>query len=229
MPGIARRLPARRPPPAGPSTPPCRPSRSRSRTGGIGETGRRQHRDDALHIRDRRRGVVARQGHLRRLARGAARGSRPVDRDAQARSVHQRRSGHDEPVPARRGVRHPRRCRDRSRSRSLRALRAHQDEPGQQLHDRPRLRDGHLERAPWRLPRRDGAGHPAHHRRDSPPRRRRRRRGGRRPRRDRRHGRRHRVAAVLRGDPPDGRRAPSRAHAVPAPDPRCLTSRAPGR
>ena len=36
--------------------------------------------------------------------------------------------------------------------------------------------------------------------------------------RDRRHGRRHRVAAVPRGDPPDGRRAGPRQRAVHAPD-----------
>jgi hypothetical protein len=57
--------------------------------------------------------------------------------------------------------------------------------------------------APRRVPRRDGAGHPAHHRRDQAlhqaGRRRRRRLHG----RDRRHGRRHRVAAVPRGHPPD--------------------------
>ena len=58
--------------------------------------------------------------------------------------------------------------------------------------------------AQGRVPRRDRAGDPAHHERDQgahPPR----RRGDRRRRRhhrDRRHGRRHRVAAVPRGDPP---------------------------
>ena len=36
----------------------------------------------------------------------------------------------------------------------------------EQLHHRPHLRGGHLEGAPRRVPRRDGAGHPAHHRRD---------------------------------------------------------------
>ena len=40
----------------------------------------------------------------------------------QARSLPQRRSGHDEPYPARRGLRHRRRRRDRSRPRPLRAL-----------------------------------------------------------------------------------------------------------
>ena len=41
---------------------------------------------------------------------------------AQARPLSQRRSGHDEPDPARRGVRHRRRRRDRPRPRPLRAL-----------------------------------------------------------------------------------------------------------
>ncbi len=41
---------------------------------------------------------------------------------AQARPLSQRRSGHHEPVPARRGVRHRRRRRDRPRPGPLRAL-----------------------------------------------------------------------------------------------------------
>ena len=45
--------------------------------------------------------------------------------------------GHDEPVPARRGLRHRRRRRDRPRSRTLRALRLDADEPEEQLHHRP--------------------------------------------------------------------------------------------
>ena len=48
------------------------------------------------------------EGHRRRFARRHSRGPRPEGRDGQARSLHQRRSGHDEPVPARRGVRHRR-------------------------------------------------------------------------------------------------------------------------
>ena len=43
--------------------------------------------------------------------------------DAEARPVHQRRPRHDEPVPARGGVRHRRQGRDRPRPRPLRALR----------------------------------------------------------------------------------------------------------
>ena len=58
--------------------------------------------------------------------------------------------------------------------------------------------------AQGRLPRRDGAGDPAHHERDqgAHPARRRGDRRRRRHLRDRRHRRRHRVAAVPRGDPP---------------------------
>ena len=47
----------------------------------------------------------------------------PAGHDAEARPVHQRRPRHDEPLPARRGVRHRRRRRDRPRPRPLRALR----------------------------------------------------------------------------------------------------------
>jgi hypothetical protein len=47
----------------------------------------------------------------------------PQGHDDEARPLHQRRSGHHEPVPARRGVRHRRRRRDRPRPRPLRALR----------------------------------------------------------------------------------------------------------
>jgi tRNA(Ile)-lysidine synthetase-like protein len=92
------------------------------------------------------------------------RGARPEDRDGQARPVHQRRSGHDEPVPARRGVRHRRRHRDRPGSGALRALRAHDHRAQQQFHHRAHLRARHRQGAPRRLPRRDRAGHPAHHR-----------------------------------------------------------------
>ena len=69
-----------------------------------------------------------------------------------------------------------------------------------------------------RLPRRDRAGDPAHHRRDQalhpPGRRRCRRVHG----RDRRHGRRHRVAAVPRGDSPARSRARPEQRPVHAPD-----------
>ena len=75
-----------------------------------------------VHLRDRRRGVVARQGPRRRLDRRAARRPRLPGHAAEVRPLHQRRPGHDEPVPARRGLRHRRRGRDRPRPRPLRAL-----------------------------------------------------------------------------------------------------------
>ena len=66
-------------------------------------------------------------------ARGSARGH------AEARPLPQRRSRHDEPVPARRGLRHRGRRRDRPRRRALRAL----PRPGPvrqgQRHHRPDL------------------------------------------------------------------------------------------
>ena len=76
-------------------------------------------------------------------------------------------------------------------------------EPRLQLHHRQDLPVRHREGAAGRLPRQDRAGHPARHRRDQGrhPQAGRRRRG-RGHHRDRRHGRRHRGAAVPRGDPP---------------------------
>ena len=61
---------------------------------------------DQIHLRDRRRGVVARQGPGGGFDRRAARGPRLQGHAAEVRPLHQRRSGHDEPVPARRGLRH---------------------------------------------------------------------------------------------------------------------------
>jgi 3-deoxy-manno-octulosonate cytidylyltransferase (CMP-KDO synthetase) len=49
--------------------------------------------------------------------------------DAEARPLHQRRPRHDEPLPARRGLRHRRRRRDRPRPRALRALHARAHHP----------------------------------------------------------------------------------------------------
>ena len=71
-------------------------------------------------------------------------------------------------------------------------------------HRRRDLQLGHPARAPRRLPGRDGPGDPAHHRRDQEPHQAGRRVDGRRHRdhRDRRHGGRHRVAAVPRGAAP---------------------------
>ena len=55
----------------------------------------------------------ARQGHRVRLDRPPAARPRPLRRAPEVRPIHQRRPGHDEPVPARRGVRHRGRRRDR--------------------------------------------------------------------------------------------------------------------
>ena len=112
--------------------------------------------------------------------------------------------GHDEPLPARRGLRDQRRCGDRSRHRSLRAVPRHRPQPDRQRHDGAGLLHRHRQGAPRRLPRRHRAGDPAHHQRDQGPHprdgRSRHRRGH---HRDRRHGRRHRVAALPRGCAPD--------------------------
>ena len=81
--------------------------------------------DHQIHLRHRRRRVVARQGARRRLDRLPARGPRLQGHAAEVRPVHQRRPGHDEPVPARRGLRHRRRRGDRPRPRPLRALHQH--------------------------------------------------------------------------------------------------------
>ena len=121
---------------------------------------------DQVRLRDRRRRFLPREGHRRRLPRRDPRIPRHQRHQSQARSLHQRRSGHDEPVPARRGVRHRGRRRDRPRPRPLRALHRREDEQAQQLHHRPDLRERDQQGAPRRLPRRHGAGDPAHHRRD---------------------------------------------------------------
>ena len=80
-----------------------------------------------VRLRHRRRRLGAREGNRRRLARPAAEGARPRGAGAEVRPVPERRPGHDEPVPARRGVRHRGRRRDRPRHRPLRAL--HRREP----------------------------------------------------------------------------------------------------
>ncbi len=171
--------------------------------------------EDATHgevcLCDRRRDLLSGQGHHRRQRRSHPQGARPAGLDPQARSVHQRGSGHDEPVPARRGLRHRRRRRDGPRPRALRAIHRREPVAALQRHDRPDLPGGHRQGAPRRLPRRHGPGHPAHHQRDQGTDRagRPRRRSGCRDRRGRRDRRRHRITAVPRGHPPDaqGRRA----------------------
>ena len=97
--------------------------------------------------------------------------------------------------------------------------------PGEQHHDRPHLPVRHHQGTPRRVPRLDGAGHPAHHRRDQgrhPP-----ARPGprRRHHRDRRHRRRHRVAAVPRGDPPVPAGARARQRPVHPPHARAVHRR----
>ena len=169
---------------------------------------RREREFDQVHLRDGRGGLLARQGPRLRLDRGAARGARLPGRDDEVRPVHQRRSRHHEPLPARRGLRHGGRRRDRPRPRALRALHALRHLEGLEHHHRQGLRQRDRARAARRLPRPHGAGDPAHHRRDQvldPP------GGERRPgtrgrrrgdRRDRRHGRRHRGPALPRGGAP---------------------------
>ena len=73
--------------------------------------------------------------------------------------------GHHVALPARRGLRHRRRCRDRSRSRPLRALhRPARDAPGQH-HHRPHLSGDPRQGAARRLPRRHHPGHSPRHQR----------------------------------------------------------------
>ena len=90
--------------------------------------------------------------------------------DAEARPLPQRRPRDDEPVPARRGVRHQRRRRDRPRHRPLRAVPRHRPRPDRERHDRAGLLERDRQGAPRRLPRRHRPGDPAHHQRDQGPR-----------------------------------------------------------
>ncbi len=174
--------------------------------------------NDQVRLRDRRRRVLAGEGHRRRVPGRDPRVARRPRHQSQARPLHQRRPRHDVAVPARRGVRHRRRRRDRPRPRPLRALHRRADGEAQQLHHRPDLRERDPQGAPRRLPRRHRAGHPAHHRRDQglDPDGRRRCRG--RRRRGRRHRRRHRVAAVPGGDPPARHHAGPRQRLLHPPD-----------
>ena len=75
-----------------------------------------------VHLRDRRSRLVARQGSCRGFDRPHPRKPRLQGVSTETRPLHQRRPRHDEPVPARRGVRHRRRHRDRSRPGTLRTL-----------------------------------------------------------------------------------------------------------
>ena len=85
---------------------------------------------------------------------------------AKARPVHQRRSGHDEPLPARRGLRAGRRQRNRPRPGPLRAVHQQPAEPPLELHHRPDLSVGDRKGAARRVSGPDRAGHSPHHQRD---------------------------------------------------------------
>ena len=159
---------------------------------------------DQAYLRHWRRRLVPRQGHHGCLAGAPSQVARLQGHDAEGRSLPQRRPGHHEPVPARRGLRHRGRLRERPRPRPLRALHRREPHPQLQLHHRCHLPEPHRPRAPRRLPRRHGAGHPARHQRHQgalPPHRGadRRRRGDHRAGR---HHRRHREPAVPRGHAP---------------------------
>ncbi len=146
----------------------------------------------------------------------------------QARSLSQCRSGHDEPVSARRGVRHRRRRRDRSRPRPLRALHRAPGLQGGLRHHRPHLPGDHRPASA----RGDYLGATVQvipHVTDaikafvlS---------GNERCRlravRDRRHGRRHRGDAVPGGDPPDRQRPAARRRRLYPPDAAALHPVAP--
>ena len=133
--------------------------------------------------------------------------------------------GHDVAVRARRGLRHRRRRGDRPRPRPLRALHRRGgaadrfDLLGADLFQRAG------EGAARRLPRADDPGDPARHQRDQglPPHRR--GRGRLHALRDRRHRRRHRGLAVLRGDPPVRPGQAARAVHLHAPDAPALHGR----
>ena len=126
----------------------------------------RARRHGQVRLRHRRRRLVARQGDHRRLARPAAQGARAEGAGAEVRPVHQRRPGDDEPVPARRGVRHRGRRRDRPRHRPLRALHRREPLARGEPHRRRRLGPRAAQGAQGRVPRLDRAGDPAHHERD---------------------------------------------------------------
>ena len=121
---------------------------------------------DAVRVHHRRRGLLPRQGNCFGGAWRAAANARLFRAAAQARPVPERRSGHDEPVPARRGLRHRRWRRDRPRPWALRALHRRPGQPLRQRHHRAHLCRGDRQGAPRRLPGRHRAGDPAHHRRD---------------------------------------------------------------
>ena len=164
---------------------------------------------DEVRLRHRRRCVLSRQGTDSEFAGRPALQPWPPGHHAEAGPLPQRRPRNDEPVPARRGVRHRGRRGDRPRRRALRAVPRHRPlRPGER-DDRPGVLRGDRQGAARGVPRRHRAGHPAHHQRDQVADHGRRRgpgAGRRRHHRDRRHGRRHRVAALPRGRPPGAAR-----------------------
>ncbi len=119
-----------------------------------------------VRVRHGRRRLGAREGDRRRVARPSPQGTRPRSPGAEVRPVPERRPGHDEPVPARRGVRHRGRRRDRPRHRTLRAVHRREPLPQREPHGRCRLGHRSPSRAQGRVPRCDRPGHPAHHERD---------------------------------------------------------------
>ena len=177
--------------------------------------------------RPRTRFIFVTGGVVSSLGKGIAAASigrllvvaRASGRPAEVRPVHQRRPRHDVALPARRGVRHRGRRGDRPRPRPLRAL--HRREHLARRRTSPPARS--TTRSSARERRGDYLGGTVQvvphitdeikHRiqliAETPGRRR-------RDHRDRRHGGRHRVAAVPGGDPPvPGRRRPAQLHVHP--------------
>ena len=88
---------------------------------------RRQATGDEVHLRHRRRVLFTGQGTDRFVAGSSAEVPGTAGHHVQARPLYQCRPGDDEPLRARRGLRHRRRRRDRPRPRPLRAV--HRREP----------------------------------------------------------------------------------------------------
>ena len=111
--------------------PSCRARQLSSRRIGRDRLSVKSH--GAVYFHHRRRGFLARQGFGFGGAGRAVAGARLHRPPAQARSLSQRRSGHHESDPARRGVRDRRRGGDRPRSRPLRAVHRPQRQPGRTI------------------------------------------------------------------------------------------------
>ena len=126
-------------------------------------------RSHEARVRHRRRRLLPREGPHGLQPGQPVEGARAPGHHAEAGPVPQRRPRDDEPVPARRGVRHQRRRRDRPGHRSLRALPGHRPRPDRQRDDRPGLLQRDRQGAARGLPRRHRAGDPAHHQRDQGP------------------------------------------------------------